>query len=440
MEVGLRVVRGPDWKWGTQDGGEGHLGTVVEIGRYDSKNIPFKTVSVQWDCGERSNYRVGYQNCYDLRVFDNAPCGGFHNLQCIACEAKEIIGIRWECSVCFEANLCSSCYMLGLHNKSHPFNRYEKSGQPPTEVPPRSLNTTTRVEARGIFKKARVVRGHDWDWDNQDGGRGKAGEVIDIRGWDTLSRRSVASVKWLRNINVYRVGHKGKVDLMCIRPGFGGFYYKEHLPILGLFKMNSLDAISPSVPLLDVTATSAKVPSQHPTRGSSTPQIMNDQCPFKVGDCVKVAIVNEDILRDLQQGHGGWNPRMIHCIGLDGTVHRITEHKDVRVTFNGGTKWTFNPKALTKVVNYEVREIVQVITDGDRVRALQENHGEWNDYMKKILGKKGYITQIYADGDLRVTINDQTWTLNPLCVTRVYKGYNLSKVKIGDYPFYLTCF
>ena len=26
--VGVRVVRGPDWKWGKQDGGEGHVGTV----------------------------------------------------------------------------------------------------------------------------------------------------------------------------------------------------------------------------------------------------------------------------------------------------------------------------------------------------------------------------------------------------------------------------
>lgn len=26
--VGSRVMRGPDWKWGKQDGGEGHAGTV----------------------------------------------------------------------------------------------------------------------------------------------------------------------------------------------------------------------------------------------------------------------------------------------------------------------------------------------------------------------------------------------------------------------------
>lgn len=28
---GLRVVRGPGWKWGEQDGGEGSVGTVVDI-------------------------------------------------------------------------------------------------------------------------------------------------------------------------------------------------------------------------------------------------------------------------------------------------------------------------------------------------------------------------------------------------------------------------
>jgi E3 ubiquitin-protein ligase mind-bomb len=30
LKPGLRVMRGPDWKWGDQDGGEGHLGTVTQ--------------------------------------------------------------------------------------------------------------------------------------------------------------------------------------------------------------------------------------------------------------------------------------------------------------------------------------------------------------------------------------------------------------------------
>lgn len=75
MEVGLRVVRGPDWKWGNQDDGEGHVGTVVEIGKPGSTTSPDKTVVVQWDSGSRTNYRVGYQGAYDLRIFDNAAIG-----------------------------------------------------------------------------------------------------------------------------------------------------------------------------------------------------------------------------------------------------------------------------------------------------------------------------------------------------------------------------
>lgn len=75
MEVGMRVVRGLDWKWGNQDDGEGHVGTVVEIGRQGSTTTPDKTVVVQWDSGTRTNYRTGYQGCYDLLLYDNAQIG-----------------------------------------------------------------------------------------------------------------------------------------------------------------------------------------------------------------------------------------------------------------------------------------------------------------------------------------------------------------------------
>jgi E3 ubiquitin-protein ligase mind-bomb len=75
LEVGVRVIRGPDWKWGAQDDGDGHVGTVVELGKFGSISSPDKTVVVQWDYGFRTNYRVGYQDCYDLRVVDNAPAG-----------------------------------------------------------------------------------------------------------------------------------------------------------------------------------------------------------------------------------------------------------------------------------------------------------------------------------------------------------------------------
>ena len=50
MEIGLRVVRGPDWMWGDQDGGEGNVGTVVQLG--GNNGIPDETVLVYWDSGK----------------------------------------------------------------------------------------------------------------------------------------------------------------------------------------------------------------------------------------------------------------------------------------------------------------------------------------------------------------------------------------------------
>ena len=76
VELGLRVVRGPDWEWGDQDGGEGHVGTVVEVGETSvSDGGGGRAVVVQWDCGERSRYRCGVAGKYDLRVLDSAPAG-----------------------------------------------------------------------------------------------------------------------------------------------------------------------------------------------------------------------------------------------------------------------------------------------------------------------------------------------------------------------------
>ena len=64
--VGARVVRGPDWKWGKQDGGEGHIGTVRN---FESP----EEVVVVWDNGTAANYRCA--GAYDLRIMDSAPTG-----------------------------------------------------------------------------------------------------------------------------------------------------------------------------------------------------------------------------------------------------------------------------------------------------------------------------------------------------------------------------
>ena len=80
VEVGLRVVRGADWEWGDQDGGEGHVGTVVEVEGEragDRQDQEGQSVVVRWDSGVKFRYRCGQKEKYDLRVLDNAPCGEY---------------------------------------------------------------------------------------------------------------------------------------------------------------------------------------------------------------------------------------------------------------------------------------------------------------------------------------------------------------------------
>ena len=70
--VGLRVVRGPDWKWGDQDGGEGGLGTVVES--EGDKALAGRAV-VLWDNGYKRSYQCGAEGKYELIVYDSGPSG-----------------------------------------------------------------------------------------------------------------------------------------------------------------------------------------------------------------------------------------------------------------------------------------------------------------------------------------------------------------------------
>ena len=60
IHVGDTVVRGPNWKWGNQDGGDTNAGTVVSVGRVG-------WVRVRWfnSAGE-NNYRWGAEGCFDL--------------------------------------------------------------------------------------------------------------------------------------------------------------------------------------------------------------------------------------------------------------------------------------------------------------------------------------------------------------------------------------
>ncbi|KAI8750684.1 E3 ubiquitin-protein ligase mind-bomb, partial [Biomphalaria glabrata] len=121
IRKGCRVVRGPDWKWAEQDGGEGHTGTILQ-------HTPQKKhVVVLWDSGECCEYRVGDRERFDLRLLDSAPAGIRHiNAKCSECLQAPLFGPRWQCSVCQGYDLCSTCYHTDQHELSHSFFRIDK--------------------------------------------------------------------------------------------------------------------------------------------------------------------------------------------------------------------------------------------------------------------------------------------------------------------------
>ncbi|XP_043466161.1 E3 ubiquitin-protein ligase MIB2 isoform X2 [Leptopilina heterotoma] len=427
LEVGVRVVRGKDWKWGDQDGGEGHTGTVVEIGKpYDANSAsstpvtgdktPDKTVIVQWDHGPRSNYRIGYQDSYDLLLYDNAPIGVKHpNIICDGCKKHGIFGMRWKCAQCFDYDLCTQCYMADVHDLNHTFQRFQTLNSAGVQLPAR--DGCTKVMLRGIFIGAKVSRGTDWEWSNQDGGRGKTGRVMDIRGWDNESSRSVATVTWSSgSTNVYRVGYKGCVDLCYVEEANGGVYYKDHLPLLGQ-----------PVSIIDNPVTNGDATSSENTG--------TRHLTFLVGDKVKV-MKDINTLKTMQEGHGGWNPRMGDYLGQIGVVHRITDKGDIRVQYEGcNNRWTFHPAALTKIMtkdNFSVGDIVRIKSDSVAVKNYQRGHGEWIDVMKTALGKTGKIIKIYPDGDMRVALDGHIWTFNPLSVILVNSNSELGNSAAKD--------
>lgn len=155
----------------------------------------------------------------------------------------------------FSVDLCSTCYHGDKHNVRHKFILIEQPMSVSSSVRDLLSNVymsdnnsmileqrkkSKKITVRGIFNGARVARGVDWQWNDQDGGgvniRGlnntisqatvRRGKVCEIQDWSSMSNsvRSAAFVQWdsINNTNgscknLYRVGFEGMVCyLACI--------------------------------------------------------------------------------------------------------------------------------------------------------------------------------------------------------------------------------
>ncbi len=146
---GMRVLRGPDWKWNDQD--QNGPGTVTQ-GSGESSSDDW--VRVRWDHGSSNGYRWGAENCYDLVVIappcpwadpdvikeqraaftaSSAPSSSaasspsvpsprtpsssgpvqHDGVTCDGCRQSPIQGVRYKCAVRADFDLCPACYSSG---------------------------------------------------------------------------------------------------------------------------------------------------------------------------------------------------------------------------------------------------------------------------------------------------------------------------------------
>ncbi|KAL5004731.1 hypothetical protein ScPMuIL_018187 [Solemya velum] len=93
MAVGVQVKRGPDWKWGEQDGGNGTIGVVFRMSNNNT------VLHVRWPNGKRGNYRYGYDKKYDVIacILDTPTVNGsVNNKTGIMTPTKDKVLWEWE--------------------------------------------------------------------------------------------------------------------------------------------------------------------------------------------------------------------------------------------------------------------------------------------------------------------------------------------------------
>jgi hypothetical protein len=162
MVKGMRVVRGPDWKWGNQDGDPPGVGRV-------QADLTDGWVDVKWESGSSNRYRMGAQGAYDLQLESNQVAGErasadalaevendmeglatnetderdgnrrhvHPSVQCDGCGMHPLVGPRFKCAVCKDFDLCETCFNGGVHaSEGHPCHRIERPGASRRLVPP----------------------------------------------------------------------------------------------------------------------------------------------------------------------------------------------------------------------------------------------------------------------------------------------------------------
>ncbi|XP_070206650.1 E3 ubiquitin-protein ligase MIB2-like [Littorina saxatilis] len=417
--LGLRVLRGPDWRGGDTDGGEGHVGTVTEL-------LGNHTVRVLWDMGQESTCSAGHDGRCALRVLDTAQIGVRHpDTRCSDCGESDIWGMLWRCRDCTGCDLCPLCYSDDKHDLRHQFVRIDTPESKGQLIPKRK--TSVKNRSLGLFPGSKVTRGKDWQWGDQDGGQGSEGEVKGYENVSPDSVRNLVRVEWPGgDVKTYRHGFYGYVDVSCAEEEEGPYYYRDHLPVLDTDQVQSLSAA------VDTEARSSDSPPTADDREEEVPSSSSSSGPSGEHASHLTECLSASSVSTLKESR-------ISTEGVSSlSIFSAPSHRDDAETTCAVTE----VETPTSKSESDSGREVQVLKAGDKVR-LKEDTQElkavncrvgWKEGMEKTAGKVGQVLTVDSEGDLLVSFGRHHFLFAPACCTHVTSDTPVDSLRLETQP------
>jgi hypothetical protein len=211
----------------------------------------------------------------------------------------------------------------------------------------------------------------------------------------------VACVEWgtTGTTNVYRIGHKGKVDLKYLQEGDGGYYYRDHLIVLGQDA-----ATATATPSTLTTTTTTTIPPS--TSSSLVVESLNSNqiqsTNQKLSELISISDASPSSLSSSANGpdatdcpqnnlningdNNNSNNNNITEAKATNTTTTMTTNSNVTGTNNMNSTKSSNSAPPQETFNnlFSVGDKVKVDVSLEAFKQMQEGHGGWNFKMADV--------------------------------------------------------
>lgn len=177
--------------------------------------------------------------------------------------------------------------------------------------------------------------------------------------------------------NVYRVGHKGKVDLKYIQEGHGGFYYRDHLAVLGLNENSKLfDSTE------DAVINTAAQPTSSQLNDTSGVVLLNSDA----GPNSNALSTTTNAMSNLSIDNTNSNRLNIeNNLDPNSDTNISSELTTPATNTNANSSNGNSSSSQNGMFNqFSVGDKVKIILAVDAFKQMQEGHGGWNYKMAEV--------------------------------------------------------